>query len=70
MLVQSAACGSSCAPCTTGNRKGLPKYVAVNLGDLNDFPESQTVSLESVKAANLIKCNVKDSKLPLKVLIL
>ena len=28
------------------------------------------MSLESVKAANLIKCNVKDSKLPLKVLIL
>ena len=41
--------------------------MVVNLGDLNDFPDSQTVSLETVKANKLVKVNGRESRLPLKV---
>ncbi|CAA0833015.1 50S ribosomal protein L15- chloroplastic [Striga hermonthica] len=53
-----------------GMRAGLPKYVAVNLGDLElaDFEEGEEVSLESLKMKGLINPSGRERKLPLKIL--
>jgi len=48
---------------------GLPKYVTVNLSDLDKaFEEGATVDLQSVQAKKLLNISGRDTKLPLKVL--
>lgn len=52
-------------------RKGLPKYVPVNLKDIEDagFQDGEEVSLESLKDKGLINPSGRERKLPLKVLL-
>lgn len=52
--------------------KGLPKYVPVNLKDIEEagFQEGEEVSLESLKNKGLINPSGRERKLPLKVLLL
>ena len=61
--------GPSDPSAVAGMHKGLPKYVNVNLGALSEFPESQEVSLDSLKQAGHIKVSGRDKQLPLKVLL-
>lgn len=51
---------------------GLPKYVHVNLRDIEDakFKEGEEVSLESLKAKGVINPSGRERRLPLKVHIL
>ncbi|KAJ6791437.1 50S ribosomal protein L15, chloroplastic [Iris pallida] len=53
-----------------GMRAGLPKYVPVNLKDIETagFQEGDEVSLESLKAKGLINPSGRERKLPLKIL--
>ena len=47
----------------------LPKYVVVNLSDLETaFEAGETVTLEAVKAKGLLNISGRAAKLPLKVL--
>jgi hypothetical protein len=51
-----------------GMAAGLPKYVVVNLSDLDkSFEAGETVNLEAVKAKGLLNISGRDSQLPLKV---
>jgi hypothetical protein len=51
-----------------GMAAGLPKYVVVNLSDLEkSFEAGETVNLEAVKAKGLLNISGRDSQLPLKV---
>lgn len=49
---------------------GLPKYVPVNLKDIDaaGFQEGEEVSLESLKNKGLINPSGRERKLPLKVM--
>lgn len=51
-------------------RAGLPKYVPVNLKDIEaaGFQEGEEVSLESLKTKGLINPSGRERKLPLKVI--
>ncbi|KAH7840831.1 hypothetical protein Vadar_022202 [Vaccinium darrowii] len=53
-----------------GMRAGLPKYVPVNLKDIEaaGFQEGEEVSLESLKTKGLINPSGRERKLPLKIL--
>ncbi|KAB1221066.1 50S ribosomal protein L15, chloroplastic [Morella rubra] len=53
-----------------GMRAGLPKYVPVNLRDIEaaGFQEGEEVSLESLKKKGLINPSGRERRLPLKVL--
>ncbi|KAK9934740.1 hypothetical protein M0R45_021874 [Rubus argutus] len=53
-----------------GMNKGLPKYVPVNLKDIEEagFQEGEEVSLESLKNKGLINPSGRERKLPLKIL--
>eukprot|EP01025_Chloroclados_australasicus_P042589 TRINITY_DN45267_c0_g1_i1.p1 TRINITY_DN45267_c0_g1~~TRINITY_DN45267_c0_g1_i1.p1 ORF type:complete len:271 (-),score=24.34 TRINITY_DN45267_c0_g1_i1:185-949(-) len=51
-----------------GMRKGVPKYLTVNLDDLGMFAEGEEVTLESLKAKGVLHVSGKDRKLTLKVL--
>ncbi|KAG6470700.1 50S ribosomal protein L15, chloroplastic-like [Zingiber officinale] len=53
-----------------GMHAGLPKFVPVNLKDIEDagFNEGDEVSLESLKAKGLINPSGRERRLPLKVL--
>ncbi|KAL8140062.1 hypothetical protein V2J09_006083 [Rumex salicifolius] len=53
-----------------GMRAGLPKYVPVNLKDIETagFQEGEEVSLESLKEKGLINPSGRERRLPLKVL--
>ncbi|CAA7401436.1 unnamed protein product [Spirodela intermedia] len=53
-----------------GMHAGLPKYVPVNLKDIEaaGFQEGDEVSLESLKAIGLINPSGRERKLPLKIL--
>ncbi|QCE08621.1 50S ribosomal protein L15, chloroplastic [Vigna unguiculata] len=53
-----------------GMHAGLPKYVHVNLRDIEDakFKEGEEVSLESLKAKGVIKPSGRERRLPLKIL--
>jgi large subunit ribosomal protein L15 len=51
-----------------GNSAAIPKYVTVNLRQLSVFKESEEVSLDTLKAKNILNVSGKQSKLPLKVL--
>ncbi|XP_014512664.1 50S ribosomal protein L15, chloroplastic [Vigna radiata var. radiata] len=55
-----------------GMHAGLPKYVHVNLRDIEDakFKEGEEVSLESLKAKGVINPSGRERRLPLKVHIL
>jgi hypothetical protein len=47
---------------------GLPKFVTVNLSDLEKaFEAGATVDLQSVQAKKLLNISGRDTKLPLKV---
>lgn len=50
-------------------RAGLPKYVPVNLRDIEaaGFQEGEEVSLESLKKKGLINPSGRERRLPLKV---
>lgn len=50
-------------------RVGLPKYVHVNLSDIEDarFQEGEEVSLETLKEKGVINPSGRERKLPLKV---
>lgn len=50
-------------------RAGLPKYVNVNLTDIENagFQDGEEVSLETLKAKRVINPSGRDRKLPLKV---
>ena len=52
-----------------GMHAGLPKYVPVNLKDVEDagFQEGEEVSLESLKKKGLINPSGRERRLPLKV---
>lgn len=52
-----------------GMRAGLPKYVPVNLKDIEaaGFQAGEEVSLESLKDKGLINPSGRERKLPLKV---
>jgi len=51
--------------------KGLPKYVHVNLRDIEGakFKEGEEVSLESLKEKGVINPSGRERRLPLKVQI-
>ncbi|EOA24563.1 hypothetical protein CARUB_v10017825mg [Capsella rubella] len=53
-----------------GMRSGLPKYLPVNLKDIETagFQEGDEVSLESLKQKGLINPSGRERKLPLKIL--
>ncbi|CAL9779628.1 unnamed protein product [Musa acuminata subsp. burmannicoides] len=53
-----------------GMHAGLPKFVPVNLKDIEDagFEEGDEVSLESLKAKGLINPSGRERRLPLKIL--
>ncbi|KMT08312.1 hypothetical protein BVRB_6g141790 [Beta vulgaris subsp. vulgaris] len=53
-----------------GMRAGLPKYVPVNLRDIEvaGFKEGEEVSLESLKAKGIINPSGRERRLPLKIL--
>ncbi|KAF7808879.1 50S ribosomal protein L15, chloroplastic [Senna tora] len=53
-----------------GMHAGLPKYVHVNLRDIEDagFQEGEEVSLETLKEKGVINPSGRDRRLPLKVL--
>lgn len=53
-----------------GMHAGLPKYVHVNLRDIEDakFKEGEEVSLESLKAKGVINPSGRERRLPLKIL--
>ncbi|EPS73688.1 hypothetical protein M569_01067, partial [Genlisea aurea] len=53
-----------------GMRSGLPKYVPVNLKDIEEggFEEGEEVSLETLKEKGLIKPSGRERRLPLKIL--
>lgn len=55
--------------CFQGMHAGLPKYVPVNLKDIEEagFQEGEEVSLESLKEKGLINPSGRERKLPLKV---
>lgn len=59
-----------CLPIYVGMHAGLPKFVPVNLKDIEDagFNEGDEVSLESLKAKGLINPSGRERRLPLKVL--
>lgn len=63
--------GFVCVLVLLGMRKGLPKYVPVNLKDIEDagFQDGEEVSLESLKDKGLINPSGRERKLPLKVLL-
>lgn len=47
---------------------GLPKYVVVNLDDLEKaFEAGATVNLDTIKEKNLLNISGRDARLPLKV---
>lgn len=50
---------------------GLPKYVHVNLRDIEDagFKEGEEVSLETLKEKGVINPSGRERRLPLKVQI-
>jgi len=51
-----------------GMSAGLPKYVTVNLSDLEkNFEAGATVDLQSVQDKKLLNISGRDTKLPLKV---
>lgn len=64
---------SSCLLCVwpcvhTGMSAGLPKFVTVNLSDLEKaFEAGATVDLQSVQDKKLLNISGRDTKLPLKV---
>ena len=53
-----------------GMRAGLPKYVHVNLRDIEDarFKDGEQVSLETLKEKGVINPSGRERKLPLKIL--
>ncbi|RDY12910.1 50S ribosomal protein L15, chloroplastic, partial [Mucuna pruriens] len=53
-----------------GMHAGLPKYVHVNLRDIEDakFKEGEEVSLETLKAKGVINPSGRERRLPLKIL--
>ncbi|KAL4375369.1 hypothetical protein AHAS_Ahas05G0274900 [Arachis hypogaea] len=53
-----------------GMRAGLPKYVHVNLRDIEDarFKDGEEVSLETLKEKGVINPSGRERKLPLKIL--
>ncbi|KAF8060545.1 RPL15 [Scenedesmus sp. PABB004] len=52
-----------------GMSAGLPKFVVVNLSDLEGaFEAGETVNIASIKAKNILNISGRDTKLPLKVL--
>ncbi|XP_027364977.1 50S ribosomal protein L15, chloroplastic isoform X2 [Abrus precatorius] len=53
-----------------GMHAGLPKYVHVNLRDIEDakFQEGEEVSLETLKEKGVINPSGRDRRLPLKIL--
>ncbi|CAL0300294.1 unnamed protein product [Lupinus luteus] len=52
-----------------GMRAGLPKYVHVNLRDIEPrFQDGEEVSLETLKEKRIINPSGRDRKLPLKIL--
>lgn len=55
----------------TGMHAGLPKYVPVNLRDIEvaGFKEGEEVTLESLKEKGIINPSGRERKLPLKVRI-
>lgn len=55
----------------SGMHAGLPKYVPVNLKDIEEagFQEGEEVSLETLKEKGLINPSGRERKLPLKVLL-
>lgn len=57
--------------CFQGMHAGLPKYVPVNLKDIEEagFQEGEEVSLETLKEKGLINPSGRERKLPLKVLL-
>lgn len=54
-----------------GMHAGLPKYVPVNLKDIEaaGFEEGDEVSLETLKKKGLINPSGRERKLPLKVFL-
>ncbi|KAG9160232.1 hypothetical protein Leryth_026508, partial [Lithospermum erythrorhizon] len=54
-----------------GMKAGLPKYVPVNLKDIEaaGFKEGEEVSLESLKKKGIINPSGRERRLPLKVII-
>lgn len=54
-----------------GMHAGLPKYVPVNLKDIESagFQEGEEVSLESLKKKGLLNPSGRERKLPLKVMM-
>jgi large subunit ribosomal protein L15 len=51
-----------------GMGAGRPKYVTVNLDDLNKFSDGEEVSLESLEQKRVFTITGRENKLPLKVL--
>jgi hypothetical protein len=56
----------------SGMGAGLPKYVPVNLEDIEaaGFKDGEEVSLESLKSKGLINPSGRERRLPLKVCML
>lgn len=53
---------------STGMAAGLPKFVTVNLSDLDKaFEAGSTIDLQSVQDKKLLNISGRDTKLPLKV---
>ncbi|CAA6664835.1 unnamed protein product [Spirodela intermedia] len=67
---QGGSCGFGMRGRSRGMHAGLPKYVPVNLKDIEaaGFQEGDEVSLESLKAIGLINPSGRERKLPLKIL--
>ncbi|VFQ74430.1 unnamed protein product [Cuscuta campestris] len=70
MQVEDLLCQKDLLPCLTGMRAGLPKYVPVNLKDIEaaGFHEGEVVSLESLSEKGIINPSGREKRLPLKIL--
>jgi hypothetical protein len=54
--------------CATGMSAGIPKFVTVNLRQLNEkFQEGEEVSLETLQEKKLLNLSGREATLPLKV---
>ncbi len=52
----------------TGMSAGIPKYVTVNLQQLNSkFQDGETVDLNTLQEKRLLNLSGREAKLPLKV---
>lgn len=59
---------ASCCCCAAGMSAGLPKFVTVNLSDLEkSFEAGATVDLAAVQDKKLLNISGRDSNLGLKV---